>query len=519
LYAHTRTHTRVVGPDADQIDRVPRQPLQETMRSVFRIALFSIAVGCGGNTNQAPDATPPDAAAPTVNLAVACTDTTDGVYADAPASLPAFDASHRGDIFRCAKDRWLDAAAVDAIARANGYLGAPLTSGATIFRIAYRTERTHVGAAPPAEGHSGGFLLVPDHPRTPGALVVYAHPSVGIAPSCAPSHIDLSIKADGWEPVRAPLLGLVGAGWTVIAPDEAGMGFGDAPGFADAEDEGKSILDATRAATKLLPADLLPGKVVIVGHSMGGHAALSAHALAKSYGHDGELVGVATFAPFWLTNLAWAAILSEASGVNTTTGAYLLEYQLDYFYGHGELLDGAGHGVDLIQPDKAAAVKTLVTTQCLDGVATGLKSFGVYADSYYTDAAVTALSNCGFTGDCPDAPGPVWKARFIADRPPIDPAGPPIVMWFGGKDTTVSPPYARCAMDKVATDMASGGTTAITTCADADAVHTGVPARDVAWVTDWIAAQVGGGTAPTCTPPADPSAGGATCPKVPPNSF
>jgi pimeloyl-ACP methyl ester carboxylesterase len=484
----------------------------------FRFVATALLVGaCGGSSSTPPDATPPDAAAPMVTLGVTCTDTTDGVYAAVPTTLPPFDATHRGDVFRCARDRWIDAASLDAAARKAGYAGPALTSGATIFRIAYRTERATEGTAV-IEGHTAGLLLVPDQPRATGALIVYAHPSVGIAPGCAPSHIDIGANAaDGWEPLRAPMLGMVGSGWTVIAPDYAGFSYGEPPGFASSDDEGRSILDATRAATHLLPAAIRPGKVVIVGHSIGGHGALSAHALAASYGHDGELVGVATFAPFWVSALAWGGVLNPALNFNTTTGSYLLEYDLDYLYSHGELLDGPGHGLDLIKPEKQDAVKTLLTTKCLTPVADDMKTLGATPADYFTAAAVDGLGKCGLSNDCTTAPAPIWKPRFMADRPALDRTGPPLVMWFGEKDTTVTPGYARCAVEKIGVDLMNGGTTPITVCDDPDGEHTTVPARQVAWVNDWIAARVNGTTAPTCTAPKEPTAGGASCPPIPPN--
>jgi len=483
------------------------------MRAFHVVVSLSIAA-CGGSE---ADPTPPDAAPPPdVALAIACTDTAEGLYAAPPASLAPFDASHRGEVFRCTRDRWIDAETLDTTARANGYVGAPLTSGATIVRIAYRTERAQVGATA-AEGHSSAFVLVPDAPHTPGALVVYGDPSVGIAPSCAPTHIDLSAQDDGWEQTRAPLLALVGAGWTVVAPDRAGFGFGDAPSYCDAEDEAKSLLDATRAVANLLPGDLVPAKVVLVGHSIGGHATLSAHALAPTYGLRGELIGVANFAPFWLSNLAWGAMLSPASGFTTTNAPYALEFQLDYFYAHGELLDGTGHGLDLIQVDKRAQVQDLLSGACLSGVAAGLVNLGDTAADYFDPIAVDALSRCGFTGDCTIDPAPLWEARFLADRPPIDAAGPPIVLWFGGQDATVTPEYARCAVEKIERDLGTSGTTQVTVCNDADAGHEAVPPRDVGWVNDWIGARLTGDAAPTCTAPVPPSDGGPACPSVPPN--
>jgi pimeloyl-ACP methyl ester carboxylesterase len=482
--------------------------------SIGPFLVIASLVGCGGGDGDADAA---DAAAPVVTLAVPCTDTAESLYVGVPSGLPAYDASHRGDVFRCAPDRWISATELDAVARANGYAGPALTSGATVFRIVYRTERVAVNGAPAPEGHSSAFLLVPDAPRSPGGLVVYAHPSVGIAPVCAPSRIDLTVADDPWEPVRAPILALVGDGWTVIAPDYAGFGFGDAPGFANAEDEAHSILDATRAAAKALPAGMLPDKVAIVGHSIGGHGALSAHSYAASYGHSGELVGVAIYAPFWVSGLAWGAILYPASGFNVQNAAYVLEYQLDFFFANGELLDGTGHGTDLLQADKRDPARQLLSTQCLDEVAEQIGTLGPRPIDYFTPEAVDVLGPCGITGDCTAAGAAPGGTRFKTNRPPVDAAGPPIAMWFGGADTTIPPSFARCAVDKLERDVGTSGTTRLVSCLDPTATHTAVPAAQAAWVNAWIGARVSGGTEPTCTEPPRPAAGGAECPAVPLN--
>src|SRR5262249_29189450 len=156
-----------------------------------------------------------------------------------------------------------------------------------------------------------------------------------------------------------PLFALAGYGYTVIAPDYAGFGFNASPGYFNAADEAHSILDATRAAAKILPSDRLPGQVVLVGHSQGGHAALAAHSLAPSYGLAGTLVGVATYAPFWISMLAWGAAITDAAGLQTANpGQYhLILYAMSYFYSAGELLDGPGGGVAMYPADKRSAVQ------------------------------------------------------------------------------------------------------------------------------------------------------------------
>jgi hypothetical protein len=479
--------------------------------------LFLVGAACGSSSPGAPDATPPDAAPPDVQLAVPCTDAMADVYT-LPSGLPAWDSTHRGDVFHCSRDRWLDAAALDAAARADSYNGAPLTSGATIFRIAFRTERAKPATGSPVEGHSSALVLIPDHPRANGALIVYVHPSVGIADICAPSRGDIYANDSGTSTISAPLFAMAGAGWTVIAPDAAGFGYGDAPAFAISEDIAKSTLDATFAMNKMLPAGATPQKVVIAGHSIGGHGALSTDAWAKQYGLQGTLIGVTTFAPFWVSNLAWGAAISPAAGVSTSTssgGAWLLEYQLDYYYGHGELLDGAGQGTVLLQADKQAYAKTLVTTKCLDDVAAGMAQMGTYGSDYFDPTAAQSLEMCGFNDDCTTPPATTWGPRFHADRPPIDTQGPPIRIYFGGMDSTITPSFAQCSIEKINGDLAAdtSSTTKVDFCYDAQATHRGTTERDVDAANAWIAALVDGTTPATCTP--FPT--GTVCPSVPPN--
>src|SRR6478672_9195838 len=101
-----------------------------------------LALGCGGSSSKTPDAAP-DAAEPPPPppaLLQACTDAIADVYT-LPDNLPPYDASHRGDVIRCGYDHYLSATDINKSMTAYGYLGPKLTSGAWLFRIAYRTER------------------------------------------------------------------------------------------------------------------------------------------------------------------------------------------------------------------------------------------------------------------------------------------------------------------------------------------------------------------------------------------
>jgi pimeloyl-ACP methyl ester carboxylesterase len=87
---------------------------------------------------------------------------------------------------------------------------------------------------------------------------------------------------------------LLAAGHVVVAPDYEGLGMpGDHP-YLVGVSEGRSVLDAIRAARSIGHAD---GRSVVFGWSQGGHAALFAARLAPTYAPDVRMVGVAAIAP------------------------------------------------------------------------------------------------------------------------------------------------------------------------------------------------------------------------------
>src|SRR5579862_2060354 len=108
-------------------------------KSCLPFCLTLLVLGCGDDTGTQPDMAP-DLAHPADPIAIACTDTVDAVYT-APMNLPAFDATHRGDVVRCAFDRSLTAAEINASLTALNYTGPAVKSDVDVYRIAYRTTR------------------------------------------------------------------------------------------------------------------------------------------------------------------------------------------------------------------------------------------------------------------------------------------------------------------------------------------------------------------------------------------
>jgi hypothetical protein len=480
-----------------------------------RITLYVLLLSaCGSDGSMTVDLGGVDSHAP-ASLAITCTDSTDAVF-QLPADLPAFDPTRRGEVFRCAYDRYLSAAGANQVLASLGYQGAPVANGMDVYRIAFRTQRGADGS----EGFSSARVFLPDQ-RRPEAYVVTAHGTEGEGKPCVDSQRDLLDPS--WTGSSIIFnLSLAGNGWTVIEPDYAGYGYGQAPhGWFLADDEAHPILDATRAMKQLLPPDDLPPKVAFMGHSQGSHVVLSAQALARSYGMEGQLVGVAPMALLWFTGLTWGASLSSLAALTTQHDAAAISYGMFYFYGHGELYDGPGGGLAMFQPAKRDAVKAFLQNDCESDATGVLPTLGSTTADLYDPAFITAMENCTiYQTGCDQEPAATWFKRAMADRPAIDPDGAPIVVWHGAKDVDIPPARAQCGFDKIQSDLAGAHTATFTVCGDAEADHTGVVQRDMDWVSQWIAARATGQPDPPGCPgpgPLAPAGGTLSC-AVPPTN-
>jgi alpha-beta hydrolase superfamily lysophospholipase len=220
------------------------------------LAALAALVACGGPERpRREDPGPP----PVAGLAPrgTCADPVSAVGRPAPGEGAA------GEIVACARD-------------AHGY------------RVAYRTTRS--GGEPAI---ATARVLLPSRALDgPVPFVVSAHGTVGLADVCAPS------RGSPDELTR----GFAAHGWPVIAPDYAGLGSPGVQGYGDHEDTARSVLDAARAMRALVPEGSLSGQAVLVGHSQGGGAVLSAQAIARRYlgGDPGvALAAVIAVAPGW----------------------------------------------------------------------------------------------------------------------------------------------------------------------------------------------------------------------------
>jgi alpha-beta hydrolase superfamily lysophospholipase len=135
-----------------------------------------------------------------------------------------------------------------------------------------------------------GVIAVPRRAPASGGypIVTWAHATTGIADSCAPSRQP--------SPSIGYLQSWIDAGYVVAATDYEGLGTAGIHPYLLGESEGRSVLDAARAARHFV-GSRASDSVIIEGHSQGGHAALFAGQLAHTYAPDLHVVGTVALAP------------------------------------------------------------------------------------------------------------------------------------------------------------------------------------------------------------------------------
>lgn len=163
-----------------------------------------------------------------------------------------------------------------------------VSAGATGYRIRYLSTSAKGG---PTE--VTGVVLLPPGTAPPGGwpVVSWAHGTTGISDRCTPSR-DTELGGYGYA---GYLAGLVRRGFVVAATDYEGLGTPGAHPYLIAESQGRSVVDAVRAAGDL--DRRVSGVWLAVGHSQGGHAAMAAGEIASHYGRGLDFRGTVALAP------------------------------------------------------------------------------------------------------------------------------------------------------------------------------------------------------------------------------
>lgn len=129
-------------------------------------------------------------------------------------------------------------------------------------------------------------------PRSGWPIITWAHGTTGAANACAPTRLP-GTPGSGYD--AQLFAGWLKAGYAIVRTDYEGLGTPGAHPYLIGRSEGRSTLDIVRAARHLMPS--LGRRVVISGHSQGGHAALWAAALAPRWTPELRIRGTVPFAP------------------------------------------------------------------------------------------------------------------------------------------------------------------------------------------------------------------------------
>lgn len=429
-----------------------------------------------------------------------CTQPVTGDLHTPPDDLPPLTAAEHGRLLKCGTDAPLDAATVADRARRpyrftdempDNYTGDDLTHGATVIRVLYRSERRSGD-----DGFSSGTLYLPDDGASSLPLLVHVSGTTGMADACAPS------SGNRFRDLERTLYVLLGRGRAVFVPDLIGLGTPGTLAYLEGTEAGRSVLDGARAALQAAPEGALSGQILISGHSAGGHAALSAQALAASYAPELNVLGVAGFAPVWFDTHAFATLLSVPTWSTSGDDGWVAVYGTMYFVGHAAAYDGEAHAYDPIDASRRDAIQSAFETYCLDpmeddgldireAIEMQAANVGEIFDPSFR-SAMARLGLCGSPVDC-GATAMAWVDRFDADLPPLDPEGAPVWFHQGELDTRSSVDAMGCPIAEARFRGVDGET-----CFYTGTDHGTMATFAGPWLADWVAALASGEDAPAC---------------------
>lgn len=320
-------------------------------------------------------------------------------------------------------------------------------AGSTTVRVMY-----HSRDAGGRDRAVTGLVTYPDEAPPSGGwpVVSWSHGTTGLAPACAPS------RAGG----AAPAFGVEGV---VVATDYVGLGpEGEIHPYLSKPSEGNAAIDAVRAARNLAEAGA-GTRWVSMGHSQGGHAALSAAELSVDYAPELDLVGTVAFAP--------------GSDLDRTFGG--IDDIVTRVVGAMALYGAVGEHPDLVPEDYAGpeleAVSDVIREECLPAI---------------IDAVVPVPADTFWEQD-PLQTEPA-RSLLLANEVGTVRVDAPLLLVSGTADQTVvidrvRSLYARlCDIDQLTELVAVDGAT-----------HDDVIPRTQAQVDAWVAARLAGEGTPT----------------------
>jgi acetyl esterase/lipase len=255
-----------------------------------------------------------------------------------------------------------------------------------------------------------GVVVAPDLPAPAEGrpIVAWAHPTTGVSDDCAPSNWPHFFETVPHLPA------LIALDYVVVATDYPGLGTPGPHPYLVGESEGRAVLDAVRAAGAVEKANA-NRRFAVWGHSQGGHAALFAGQLARTYTPELQLAGVAAIAP--ATELA--TLLRD--DIAERAGRVLASYSLwSWSRVYGAPLEG-------IVPPASISVIDRVARDCVESDG---ETYRVAWDS--RELGSKLLADDAYTTD-------PWAQLLDRNRPGRSRAGAPLYIAQGLDDVLVRP--------------------------------------------------------------------------------
>lgn len=293
-----------------------------------------------------------------------------------------------------------------------------------------------------------------DAPAGGWPVLSTAHGTTGVAEQCALSRT--TDEAPGW--------GVEGV-WAMT--DYVGQGpVGEIHPYLSKPSEGNAVIDIVRAAGQL-PGAHAGERWVAIGHSQGGHGALSAHELSVDRAPDLDLVGTVALAPAAMLDRVYGGIDPIVTAILTMMG----------------LVGGATEHPELdpaeyLTPEALAAAEVL-ETGCLGEI---------------TEALIPVALGGAFVAD-PRQTEPARSLLLANDVGEVAVDGVPVYLASGTVDDRVVIDRVRDLFDRM---CAAGQVTELTVVEGAD--HQTILPETADAVTRWIEGRLAGDEATdTCT--------------------
>jgi pimeloyl-ACP methyl ester carboxylesterase len=266
-----------------------------------------------------------------------------------------------------------------------------------------------------------GMVAIPrgKAPKGGWPVITWAHGTTGIADVCAPSRLPA-----GTGGLNTPMLeSWIKAGYAVVRTDYEGLGGPGPHPYLIGVSEGRGGLDIVRAAHQL--NSQLSDVVVISGHSQGGHAALWAASLVRSYTPEIKLRGVLAFAP--ASHIATeAAFLKSLTSTSLTGLAATIFRGLDVSY--------PSLHVSSLLTARGAALYPQTLTKCLGQLDEPASFGGLPLDQLVKPTADISAA----------------LSELQKNDPGELKIGAPVLLEQGSSDTTVLPPFTAALTKSLA---------------------------------------------------------------------